>query len=81
MLGSSVQRAEEWSATAEGTQEVWALRKSKAPLLGRARGEGKDHHRSVFLCRCADSQRVGLQAVRLLLFRLWVKGPLCMGYR
>ena len=38
-LGSSVPWAGEWSATAEGTQEeVWAWRRSKASLLGRARG-------------------------------------------
>ena len=39
-LGSSVPRAVEQSARAKGTwEEVWAHRRSKAPLLGRARGE------------------------------------------
>ena len=34
-------QAGEWNATAEGTWEkVWAHRRSKAPLLGRARGGG-----------------------------------------
>ena len=28
---------------AEGTQEVWAHRRSMVPLLGRARGGGADH--------------------------------------
>ena len=38
-LGSGAPRAGEWSATAEGNwEEVWAHRRSKVPLLGRARG-------------------------------------------
>ena len=33
------------NATAEGTQEeVWALRRGKAPLLGRSKGGGVGHH-------------------------------------
>ena len=67
-LGSSAPRAGEWSTTAEGTwEENWACRKNKVPLLGRVRGGGVDGHRSFFLCACADSQRVGLWAVRDLL--------------
>ena len=39
--GSSVLQAGEWNGIAEGTQEkVWAHRRSKAPLLERARGRG-----------------------------------------
>ena len=31
----------------EGTRKkVWALRRSKVPLLGRARSEGTDRHRN-----------------------------------
>ena len=41
--GSGKPQAEEWNATAEGTREkVWACRRGKAPLLGRARGGGVD---------------------------------------
>ena len=40
-LGSSVPWVREWDTTAKGTwEEVWAHRRSKVPLLGRARGEG-----------------------------------------
>ena len=47
-LGSSVLQVGEWNATAEGTWEkVWARRRSKAPLLGRVRGGGADHHRNL----------------------------------
>ena len=46
--GSSVLQAGEWNATAEGTwEEVWAQRRSKAPLLGRARVGGADCHRNL----------------------------------
>ena len=69
----------EWYA--KGTwEEVWACRKSKAPLLERARGGGVDHHRNSSLCSHADFWRVGLWAVRHLLHRLWVTGPTCVGY-
>ena len=48
-LGSDVTQAEEWSATAKGTQEeFWAHRRSTAPLLGRTRGRRADHHRDTF---------------------------------
>ena len=41
-LGGGVPRAEEQSAIAEGTwEEVWASRRSKVPLLGRARKGGR----------------------------------------
>ena len=40
--------AREWNARVERTWEkVWAQRRSKAPLLGRARGGGSDHHRNL----------------------------------
>ena len=40
-LGNSVPWARERKARAQGTQkEVWACRRSKAPLLQRARGGG-----------------------------------------
>ena len=43
-----MQWAGEWNAMAEGTWEkVWASRRSKAPLLGRERGGGADHHRNL----------------------------------
>ena len=37
----------------------WALRRSKAPLLWRARGGGVDHHRNLFPCACTDFQETG----------------------
>ena len=38
----------EGNATAEGTWEkVWTYRRGKAPLLGRVRGGGADHHRKL----------------------------------
>ena len=59
-LGSSVLQVGEWNATAEGTWEkVWARRRSKAPLLGRVRGGGADHHRNLPVHMSWDSQRVG----------------------
>ena len=40
--------AGEWNTMAEGTQEkVWAHRRSKVLLLGRARGGGADCHRNL----------------------------------
>ena len=51
----------------ETWEEVWACRRSKVPLLGRARGRGVDHHKN--LLHHADSQRVGN-----LWFRLQVAG-------
>ena len=50
-LGSSAPQAGEQSTTAEGTQEeVWTHRRSKAPLLGRARGGRTECNRNIFLC-------------------------------
>ena len=47
MGGECVLWAGEWNAMAEGTQEkVWAHRRGKVPLLGRAR-EGADRHRKL----------------------------------
>ena len=67
-LGSGVPQTGEQNATAKGSwEEVWAHRRSKAPLLGRTRGGGADHHRNLFPCTCAGSQRVGC-----LWYRLWV---------
>ena len=54
------------NATAKGTQEeVWAFRRSKAPLLGRARGGGADRHRNLFPCARMDFQRAGCLWLRL----------------
>ena len=63
---------------AEGTQEeVWGSRRSKSPLLGRARGGGVDCHRNIFPCTCKESQKAGylwrmLQVARKHCCRLWV---------
>ena len=51
--------------------EVWALKRSKVPLLGRSRGGGEDSHRSIFLCAGVYSQRVA----RCLLCGLQVVAP------
>ena len=46
--GAVRHRAEEGNATAEGTWEkVWTCRRSKTPLLGRARGRGVEGHRKL----------------------------------
>ena len=67
-LRSGMPWAGECNATAEGTwEEVWAHRRSKAPLLGRVRGSGADCHRNIFLCTRMDSWRVGLWVVRYLM--------------
>ena len=61
-LGSSGPRAGEWSATAKGTHvEVWAHRRCRVTLSGRASGGGADCHRNIFLCAPVDSWRVGVQ--------------------
>ena len=71
-LGSSVHRAGLQNAIAEGArEEVWAGRRSKMPLLWRARGGGMDWHRNLFLCVCVDSQGVG---------RLWSKLQVARGH-
>ena len=50
-LESNAAQVGEQNATAKGTQEeVWAHRKTKAPLLGRVKGGGADHHRYIFPC-------------------------------
>ena len=50
--GSSVLCAGEWNTT-EGTGEnVWACRRSKAPLLGRVRGGGVDRHSNLHVHTC-----------------------------
>ena len=52
--------AGEWKTTAKRTwEEVWAHRRNKMPLLGRARGGGEDHHSNLFPCICMGPQRVG----------------------
>ena len=67
-LGSGAARDGKQSAVVWGNlEEVWAHRRSKPPLLGRARGRGVDHHRNVFLCTHIDSQRAGLEAASCLL--------------
>ena len=51
-LGSGAPWAGEQNATAKGTlEEVWAHRRSKMPLLGRAREGNADLHRNLFLYR------------------------------
>ena len=76
-LESSAAWAGEWSATAKGTQEeVWLYRKTKPPLLGRARGGGADHHRNIFPYASTDSQSTGH-----LWHRLQVVGHLLHGVR
>ena len=67
-------KAGEQSTTVKGIQEVWGHRRSKVPLLVRARGEAVDGHRNSFLCTCADSWRVGLWAVKHLLLGLQAAG-------
>ena len=43
---------------ARGTwEEVWVLRRSKAPLLGRARGRGMGCHRNIFPCTHTQTLR------------------------
>ena len=73
--GSSAPRAGEEKATAEGTWEVWALRKSKAPLLGRARGGGWTDIGISFTAH-EYFWKVRLRAGRCLLHGLWVMAPL-----
>ena len=52
---------EEHSATAKGTwEEVWAHRRSKVPLLGRARGRGADHCRNLLCTRGLSKGRAPL---------------------
>ena len=58
--GSGVLWARDWNATAEGTcEKVWACRRSKVPLLGRARGGGADLHRNLPVPMSVGSQRMG----------------------
>ena len=84
-LGSSVPQAGEQNTVAEGTQEeVWAYRRSKAPLLGRVRGGRVDLHRNLFPCSCMDSQRVESLCympcvARGQLLRLWETEHLLCG--
>ena len=62
--------AEDWNATANGTQEkVWACRGSKEPLLGRVRGGEVDHHRNLPAHMHKGSQRVGHLWCRLQVAR------------
>ena len=50
-LGSGAPWAGQLSTTAEETrEEVWAHRRSKAPLSGRAKRGGVDRHRNIFPC-------------------------------
>ena len=68
-------KGREISTTAEGTQEeVWALKRNKVPLLGRARGGGVDHHKNIFLCTHTDSHRAVLWVARYPLCGLWAMG-------
>ena len=79
----------ELNATAEGTWEkVWARRRGKVPLLGRARGGGADSHRKLSAPKGGvSSQRVGwgglwhrLQVVRSHLLVYGILGASCAGY-
>ena len=56
--GSGVLQAGEWNTTAEGTQEeVWAHRRSKAPLMGRMKRGGVDlHKRALNICELSETQ-------------------------
>ena len=48
-LGNSMPWVCEQNTTAKGTwKDVWAHRRSKAPLWGRVRGRGEEHHRNFF---------------------------------
>ena len=38
-----------------------------------------DCHRNIFLCAHVASRRAGLWVIRNLLYRLWTRGPSCMG--
>ena len=52
-LGSSAPKAGEQSATAKGNQEeVWAHRRSRVPLLGRAERGVEHRYRNTFPCTC-----------------------------
>ena len=56
-LERSVPWAGEWDTTAEGTwEEVWAQRRSKAPLSWRARRGGVDCHKNLFSCTSINSE-------------------------
>ena len=60
--------AGEQNDRAEGTwEEIWPHRRSKVPLLVRARGGQVDHHRTIFPYACMGSWRAGC-----LWCRLWV---------
>ena len=90
-------RAGEWNATVERTQEkFWARRRSKATLLGRARG-GADHHRPLpthmHMVRLSEGRALlvqimggekplfGPQETGHFLCRPWVAGHLSCGLR
>ena len=80
---------------AEGTwEEVWALRRSKAPLLGRVRGGGVENSRNlpeqVRALRGWGASGAGyrwrghllqLRETRCFLCGLWVAGNLLCGLR
>jgi len=45
---NGVLRAREWNTMAEGIwEEIWVLRRRKAPFWGRVRGGGADHSRNL----------------------------------
>ena len=74
-LENITQWAGEQGTTADGNwEEVWAHRRSKAPLLGRARGGGTKSHWNLFPYAHADSQRAGHLQSSLLVLR----GPLVL---
>ena len=81
-VGRDVLWAGEWNTMVEGTQEkVWAHRRSKVPLLGRARGGREDHHMNLSAHMSAGSQRAGhlwcrLQVVRSHFLGIWETGVL-----
>ena len=72
-IGRAVPRARDQSTRAL-LLEVCAHKRSKAPLLEKARRGGEDCHRNIFLCAHAESWNVGLWAARPLLCGLQVVG-------
>ena len=74
-LGRCAPWAGKQNATAKGTlEEIWSHRRSKVPLLWRARGGGADHHRNLFPCTHTGSQRAGHLWHRLRVVRGSLQG-------
>ena len=72
---SSAPWAGESNTTAEGAwEEVWTLRRIKAPLFGMSKGGGVNHHRKCFPSTHMESQRVWCLWGRLWLAREHLHG-------